>query len=66
MPVSSVDYVIATILYIGKFMCGSAHTSLKYLTNESFPSDISLLQQQPLQEAGDMKPILKHHNHLNN
>lgn len=43
MPVSSVDYVITTILYIGKFMCGSAHASLKYLTNESFLADISLL-----------------------
>jgi len=43
MPVSSVDYVIATMLYIGKFMYGSAHASLKYLTNGSFPSDISLL-----------------------
>lgn len=43
MPDSSVDYVIATILYTGEFMCGSAHTSLKYLANESFPFDISLL-----------------------
>lgn len=40
MLVSSVDYVITTIIYTAKFMCGSTHTSLKYLANESFPLDI--------------------------
>lgn len=41
MPVSSVDYVITTIIYTAKFMRGSAHTSLKHSANESFPLDIS-------------------------